>query len=52
MPAAIVDTDVAPYIFKGGTRGALYEPHLAGVWLIRRGLPSHTGKGHQENRDF
>lgn len=31
MPAIIVDTDVASYIFKEDTRGDLYEPHLAGA---------------------
>lgn len=28
MPVVIVDTDVVSYIFKGDTRGDLYEPHL------------------------
>ena len=31
MRAVIVDTDVVSYIFKGDTRGALYEPHLTGA---------------------
>jgi predicted nucleic acid-binding protein len=28
--AVVVDTDVISYIVKGDTRGALYQPHLAG----------------------
>ena len=31
MPAVIVDTDVASYLFKEDTRGDLYEPHLVGA---------------------
>jgi predicted nucleic acid-binding protein len=30
----VVDTDVMSYVFKNDTRGALYEPHLAGKSLI------------------
>jgi tRNA(fMet)-specific endonuclease VapC len=30
MDAVLVDTDVASYVFKLDTRGALYEPHLSG----------------------
>jgi predicted nucleic acid-binding protein len=28
MRVVIVDTDVASFIFKGDTRGALYDPHI------------------------
>jgi predicted nucleic acid-binding protein len=28
MRLVIVDTDVASFIFKGDTRGALYDPHI------------------------
>jgi tRNA(fMet)-specific endonuclease VapC len=31
MRAVIVDTDVVSFIFKGDTRGDLYEPHLTGA---------------------
>jgi predicted nucleic acid-binding protein len=31
MTVVIVDTDVVSYLFKSDTRGALYEPHLAGA---------------------
>jgi len=31
MPVVIVDTDVVSYLFKGDTRGDLYEPHLVGA---------------------
>lgn len=29
--SAVFDTDVASYLLKGDTRGALYEPHLYGI---------------------
>ncbi len=28
--AVVVDTDVVSFLFKGDTRGTLYEPHLVG----------------------
>ena len=31
MSSAVVDTDVASFLFKQDTRGSWYQPHLAGV---------------------
>jgi tRNA(fMet)-specific endonuclease VapC len=30
----VVDTDVASYLFKGDTRGALYRPHMTNKLLL------------------
>lgn len=32
--AVVVDTDVVSFIFKNDTRGALYQPHLDGEFMI------------------
>lgn len=32
--AVVVDTDVISFIYKGDTRGALYEPHLNGQFMF------------------
>src|SRR5437016_3712948 len=34
MPSVVVDTNVVSFCFKGDTRAAGYEPHLAGKLLV------------------
>lgn len=34
MPSVVVDTDVVSFDFKGDSRAALYDPHLAGKLLV------------------
>ena len=61
--SVVVDTDVASYLFKRDTRGALYEPHLYGIpkfisfmtvaemrrWALGR---NWGAKRHQKLEDF
>lgn len=32
--AVVIDTDVVSFLYKGDTRGVLYQPHLGGEFMI------------------